>query len=140
MTNNGASFKKLPKRPSLKHKGKSSTRLHSVGFALSGLWYVWQSQRNFQIHSVAALVVVGLGLWVKLNLSEWSIIVALIGLVLCLELVNTSLEIVVDLVTKRLKYRAKLAKDTAAAAVLVGALSASIVGFVIFFDKLFAKW
>ncbi|MFR5904918.1 MAG: diacylglycerol kinase, partial [[Ruminococcus] torques] len=63
---------------------------------------------------------------------EWCICLLLFGLILSLELVNTALEAVVDLVTKEKKPLAKIAKDTAAGAVLVSAIAAAIIGCIIF--------
>ena len=59
----------------------------------------------------------------------------LFGLILSLELVNTALEAVVDLVTEERRPLAKLAKDTAAGAVLIAAIMAAGVGLLIFVPK-----
>lgn len=67
---------------------------------------------------------------------EWCICLTLFGLVIALELVNTAIESVVDLVTTERKPLAKTAKDTAAGAVLVAAIMAAIVGFIIFVPRI----
>ena len=67
---------------------------------------------------------------------EWCICLTLFGLVIALELVNTAIESVVDLVTTERKPLAKAAKDTAAGAVLVAAIMAAIVGLIIFVPRI----
>lgn len=68
--------------------------------------------------------------------TEWCICLTLFGLVIALELVNTAIESVVDLVTTERKPLAKTAKDTAAGAVLVAAIMAAIVGLIIFVPRI----
>ena len=89
-----------------------------------------------KIHCCAALAVVVLGLLLGLSATEWCICLVLFGLVMALELVNTAVEAVVDLVTKERKPLAKVAKDTAAGAVLIAAIMAAIVGCIIFLPKI----
>ena len=67
---------------------------------------------------------------------EWCICLTLFGLVMALEMVNTAVEAVVDLVTEERKPLAKLAKDAAAGAVLIAAIMAAIAGMIIFIPKL----
>ena len=89
-----------------------------------------------KIHCCAAVVVVVLGLLLGLSATEWCICLVLFGLVMALELVNTAVEAVVDLVTKERKPLAKVAKDTAAGAVLIAAIMAAIAGCIIFLPKI----
>lgn len=89
-----------------------------------------------KIHCCAAVVVVILGLLLGLSVTEWCICLVLFGLVMALELVNTAVEAVVDLVTKERKPLAKVAKDTAAGAVLIAAIMAAIAGCIIFLPKI----
>ena len=83
-----------------------------------------------------ALVVVIFGFLFKVNKYEWAILVLTIGLVISCELINTAIEAVVDLVTEEYHPLAKVAKDTSAAAVLVFAIVAIIVGLIIFVPKI----
>ena len=88
-----------------------------------------------KIHiAVAALVVIA-GWILGLSITEWCICLGLFGLVMALELVNTAVEAVVDLVTTERHPLAKIAKDTAAGAVLIAAIMAAIVGLLIFVPK-----
>ena len=89
-----------------------------------------------KIHCCAALLVVVLGFYLKLSAIEWCICLVLFGLVMALELVNTAVESVVDLVTEERKPLAKIAKDTAAGAVLIAAIMAAIAGCIIFLPKI----
>ena len=75
------------------------------------------------------------GLLLHLSVTEWCICLILFGLILSLELVNTAVESVVDLVTEERKPLAKVAKDTAAGAVLISAIMAAIIGCIIFVPK-----
>ena len=87
-----------------------------------------------KIHCVMAVLVVIAGIILKLSPVEWCICLGLFGLVMALELVNTAVESVVDLVTSEYKPLAKIAKDTAAA-VLIAAIMAAIAGLIIFVPK-----
>ena len=86
-----------------------------------------------KIHCVAMVCVVIAGFVFHITPVEWCICLALFGLVMALEMVNTAVEAVVDLVTEEL---AKLAKDAAAGAVLIAAIMAAIAGMIIFIPKL----
>ena len=76
------------------------------------------------------------GFMFEISLVEWCVCFILFGLILSLELVNTAIEAVVDLVTEERKSLAKIAKDTAAGAVLVSAIMAIVIGLIIFVPKL----
>lgn len=77
------------------------------------------------------------GTVLKISVMEWCVCFGLFGMILSLELVNTAVEAVVDLVTAERKPLAKLAKDTAAGAVLIAAIMAAIAGGIIFVPKIF---
>ena len=89
-----------------------------------------------KIHCMVAALVVIAGLILGISVTEWCICLGLFGMVMALELVNTAVEAVVDLVTKERKPLAKLAKDAAAGAVLIAAIMAAIAGMIIFIPKL----
>ena len=84
---------------------------------------------------VAALAVL-LGLLVKLESREWVILVLTIAGVLTLELINTSLEAIVNMISPGQSTGAKIAKDTAAAAVVIGAITSVVIGLILFVPKL----
>lgn len=108
----------------------------SFGYAFQGIRTCISSERNMKIHCLAAAMVIVFGIWLKLSVTEWCICLVLFGLIMGLEMVNTAVESVVDLVTEERKPLAKKAKDTAAGAVLIAAIMAAIVGCVIFLPKL----
>jgi diacylglycerol kinase len=105
--------------------------LTSFKYAFSGIWHVLRTQRNARIHLSIAVVVVVLGLWLGLSRTEWAIIALTIGLVLAAESFNTVAEAAVDLMTVDYHPLAKIAKDVAAGAVLLMAITAVVVGLLI---------
>lgn len=113
-----------------------SKLLKGFAYAFSGIWYCIRTQRNMQIHVTVALLVVILGAIVSLTWLEWIIVVLVIGAVMSLELVNTALETAIDRFSTERHPLAKIAKDTAAGAVLVMAIAAAVVGIIIFMPKL----
>jgi hypothetical protein len=82
------------------------------------------------------VLVVLAGFFFEISKIEWCICLLLCGLIMALELVNTSVEAVVDLVTEERKPLAKIAKDTAAGAVLIAALFSAVIGCIIFVPKI----
>ena len=107
----------------------------SFGYAFEGIGTCIKKERNMKIHCAAAVLVVIAGVILKISLLEWCICLTLFGLIMALELVNTAVEAVVDLVTEERKPLAKIAKDTAAGAVLIAAIMATIAGIIIFLPK-----
>lgn len=88
-----------------------------------------------KIHVAVTLLVIIAGFVLGLSITEWCICLGLFGLVMALELVNTAVEAVVDLVTAKCHPLAKIAKDTAAGAVLIAAIMAAVIGLLIFVPK-----
>lgn len=119
----------------MKNNRKGSL-LRSFGYAFEGIATGIIKERNMKIHCLAVAAVVIAGTIVKLSAMEWCICLLLFALVISLELVNTAVEAVVDLVTEEKKPLAKIAKDTAAGAVLFSAIIAVIVGLIIFLPHL----
>jgi len=106
-------------------------RLYSFQYAFEGLWYVLRTQKNSWIHVLVSLAVIALGLWLRLSRFEWVIIILTIAMVWMAELMNTALEAIVDMTMPETHPLAKVAKDVSAAAVLLGACAAVMVGFLI---------
>ena len=120
--------------------GKKKNPLwRSFGYAFAGIWTGIRKERNMKIHCTALLLVVIAGMIVQLTVTEWCICIILCALVMSLELVNTAVEAVVDLVTEEKKPLAKIAKDTAAGAVLIAAIASVIIGLLIFVPHI-AGW
>lgn len=109
----------------------------SFYYAICGIITGFKEERNMRIHIIIALFVIVFGFLLSISLIEWAICLILFGLVIALELVNTAIENTVDLITLEKNSKAKIAKDTSAAAVLVAAIIAFIVGLIIFIPKIF---
>lgn len=116
---------------------KKDSIVKSFYYAIIGIVTGFKQERNMQIHMFVVLFVVVFGILLKISLTEWMICILLFGLVIALEYVNTAIESVVDLVTSEYKEKARIAKDTAASAVLVAALASVVVGLIIFVPKIF---
>lgn len=110
----------------------------SFVYAMRGIMTTLFTERNFRFHCVAAIVVIGFGFYFPLTGIEWLFILLAVFGMLILELINSSIERVVDLVTKEYHPLAKEAKDIAAAAVFVYAIFSIIVGCIIFLPKILA--
>jgi diacylglycerol kinase (ATP) len=110
---------------------RSLNRIDSFRHAFAGLFYMLRTQRNAWVHTAATVGVVSLGLWLRLDALSWSSLALAIGLVWASEFVNTALEAVVDLASPGIHPMARVGKDVAAAAVLVGAITSVIVGLLV---------
>ncbi len=104
--------------------------------AFEGLWQALRSQRNLRIHLGSTIAVAIMGWLLALTNVEWAILTLAIGLVWAAELFNTAVEHTVDLISPTPHPMAKMAKDVAAAAVLVTAIASAIVGLIIFIPHL----
>lgn len=109
-----------------------SQRWLSFRFAFQGWKVVLQTQPNARIHLVVSLIAILLGFLLKISLAEWAIIVLTIAFVWVAELINTSIEAVVDMVSPQPHPKAKIAKDIGAGAVLFSAIISVIIGLLIF--------
>ena len=112
--------------------------LRSFGFAGAGLSYLVRTQPNFRVHLAAAVSVVGTALGVGATAVELAVLVLAIGLVMVGEAFNTALEAVVDLASPTIHPLARIAKDVAAAGVLIAAAMAAVAGLVILGPRLLA--
>ena len=115
------------------------SRAHSFRNAFAGWWFVIRTQRNAWIHVVINIAVVMLGLWLELPPRDWAVIILAIALVWTAEFLNTALEAVVDLANPQQHSLAKVGKDVGAAAVLIAALSAVLIGLLILGPPLLEK-
>ena len=111
-------------------------RIRSFGFAFSGLRYLIASEHNAWIHLAATASAVLLGFAVRLTVGEWLWIVAAISGVWLAEAFNTAIERLADVISMERDPRLKVVKDVAAAGVLVSAITAAIMGFLVFYPHL----
>lgn len=110
--------------------------IDSFNYAVSGIIASIKTERNMLIHYIIAILVMGLSLFFNLSRIEFLILLFATTLVVVTELINTAIEKTVDMITKDFHPVAKIAKDIAAGAVLVAAINAVMVGYLIFYDKL----
>lgn len=111
--------------------------LKGFTYAVHGIRIAFAEQLNLKVQAVAAFVVLLTGFYFNITRMEWIALVLTIALVLSLELANTALESLVDLVTIERKPLAGKVKDIAAGAVLVASFAAVVVGFLIFSTYIF---
>jgi diacylglycerol kinase (ATP) len=104
-------------------------------FAGQGVWHAVRHQRNMRVHLAAAVAAVVAGLVLKISAVDWACVLLAIGLVLTAEMLNTVVESLVDLYTDEYHPLAKIAKDTAAGAVLISSATALGVGIAVFVPR-----
>lgn len=115
------------------------SRALSFRHAFSGWWFVIRTQRNAWIHAIVSVAVITVSTWMQLSTHDWAIIIIAIAMVWTAEFVNTALEAVVDLASPQHHRLAKVGKDVGAAAVLIAATSAAIIGFLILGPPLWTR-
>jgi len=115
------------------------TRAQSFRNAFSGWWFVVRTQRNAWIHAVFSVITLAVCFWLRLSTIEWALIIIAIALVWTAEFLNTALEAVVDLASPEQHRLAKVGKDVGAAAVLIAAFSAFLIGLLIIGPPLWMK-
>jgi diacylglycerol kinase (ATP) len=107
------------------------SRARSFKHAFAGIWYVIRTQKNAWIHLVIMIFVVLLAAWLRISQFDWAVLVLAIGIVWLAEFLNTSIEAIVDLVSPQRHPLAKVSKDVGAAAVLITAATAVIIGLLV---------
>jgi diacylglycerol kinase len=112
--------------------------VRSFGYAAAGLGYLVRTQPNFRVHLAATAAVLLLAVGLSATGVEIAVLMLAIGLVLVAEAMNTALEAVVDLASPAIHPLARIAKDVAAAGVLLAALFAAAIGLVILAPRLLA--
>jgi len=110
--------------------------IESVGNAVRGLRFSFRTQRNLSIHTVAGTAAIVLGVVLQISTVEMAIVFVVIASVFVLELLNTAIEEIVNMLSLSRKMRAMVAKDVAAAAVLMSSLASVAVGCLIFVPKI----
>jgi diacylglycerol kinase len=111
--------------------------LKSFGYAFKGIYFVLMEEQNMRIHVLAIAVVTIAGIFFELTALEWTVIALSIGGVIMAELMNTAIELLVDIVSPEFNKRAGEIKDISAAGVLVAAIVATVVAVYVFGNKIF---
>lgn len=106
--------------------------------AISGLIWATKSEHNFQIHLLLSLLTIIAAVFLRVSYIEFIILIFAIVFGLGVELINTSLEEVTDLVTKEWREEVRIAKDVSAAMMLIVSLGTFIVAVLIFLPKILA--
>jgi diacylglycerol kinase (ATP) len=110
-------------------------RLRAVGYAIEGVFYFFKKEHNAWIHAASAVLVLAAAYMVHVSAMELIAILLAIGMVWVAEIVNTSIEEIMDHLSPQIHPSVKVVKDLAAAAVLIAAIIALIIGFIIFIPK-----
>ena len=114
------------------------SRLRSFRYAFAGWAYVLRTQKNAWIHALFSVLVVLLAWLLALSPGDWALLLLTMAMVWTAEFLNTALEAVVDLASPQNHPLAKVGKDVGAAAVLIAALTAVLIGFLILGPPLWA--
>lgn len=109
----------------------SNNRLVSLGYALAGWLYMLRWQKNTRIQVVASIAIMALALWLQVSTMELAILILTITLVWMAEFLNAAVEAVVNLASPDFHPMAKVAKDVASAAVLLGVIASILVGLLL---------
>ncbi|MBO3099343.1 diacylglycerol kinase [Gelidibacter pelagius] len=112
-------------------------RLKSVGWAFKGALILLRTEASIKIQFVIAIVVTIAGFYFEISTTEWLFQVAMIGLVMSIEGLNTSIEYIADFIHPERHSSIGRIKDVAAGAVFIAAISAVIVAAIIYYPKLF---
>jgi diacylglycerol kinase (ATP) len=110
-------------------------RLKAVGFAFEGVIYFFKKEHNAWIHAASAIMVLAAAYMAHVSAMELIAILLAIGLVWVAEIINTSIEEIMDHLSPQIHPSVKVIKDLAAAAVLIAAFFALLIGFIIFIPK-----
>lgn len=118
---------------------KAHSLFASFSYAATGIYFCLRTQRNMRIHVAAGFSAMGLGAWLAVPLVHLALVAVVSSLVVTMEMLNTAIENAVDLYTHRRHPLAKIAKDVAAAAVLVSAINAVLVGLMVLGPALYER-
>ena len=116
------------------------TMLDSFNAAIEGILYALKTQKNMKIHFIVALAILITSLFLELTKIELIALAFAIAFVIVSEVFNTAIEYSVDLVSPEQHQSTKTAKDISAGAVLLSAVNAAVIGYLIFFTKLISKF
>ena len=108
-------------------------RKHKISFknAFDGLFWAFSTQPNFKIHFILAILTVLAGFYFKISFLEVTILILTIVFGFAVEMVNTSIEAMTDLITLKWSKNAKIAKDVAAGMMLLTAIGAVVIALLI---------
>lgn len=109
----------------------SQSRSLSLGYALAGWLYMLRRQKNTRIQAVASIVIAALALWLQIDFYGLALLIIVMTCVWMAEFLNAAVEAVTNLATSEIHPMAKVGKDVAAAAVLLGVVASVLVGLLV---------
>ncbi len=115
---------------------KEHSTVGSFAFAINGIKIAIKDEPNIRVHFIFGFIVLITGMLLRISTLEFAIIFLTIGLVIALELINTALEALVDIVSPDTHHLAKVAKDVCAAGVFTSSVTAVMVGAFIFIPRI----
>ncbi len=110
--------------------------IDSLNFAIEGLIYVIRTQRNMKLHIFFTVTIICLGFFLNVPRLEMISLSVSVSLVLLTEMINTSIELSIDMVKESFHPLARIIKDISAGAVLVASINAIIVGYLVFIGRI----
>ncbi len=118
---------------------KNRNLLESFKNAFQGVWHTLANEKNMKIHLAAAAMVIIMAAWLGVSKIEMTVLCVTIAMVICFELINTAMEVMVNIIVDVYHPKAKIIKDVSAGAVFVSALFSIAVGVIILGDKLLIR-
>ncbi len=118
---------------------KNKNLFESFRTAFQGIWHTFMNERNMIIHLATAAMVILLSIWLKVDKIEMTVLCLTIAMVICFELINTAMEVMVNIIVDVYHPKAKIIKDVSAGAVFVSAIFSIAIGIIILGDKLINK-
>ncbi len=116
---------------------KSHSLLESFKYAIEGIKYTIKTQRNIRIHIIIGGLVIGLSLFLHISRVDFAVILIVISLVIVAELLNTSIETLLDIINKKYNEDVKHVKDIQAGAVLIFSVFSVVVGIILFWPYMY---
>jgi diacylglycerol kinase len=114
--------------------------IKSFTYAFRGFKKTFQEEQNLKIQSLAAIIVIVAGFYFQISKTEWLFLIFVIGLVMLMELANSAVERVADMLKPRIHSYVMDIKDIMAAAVMLASLVAVIIGVIIFWPHFFNQF
>jgi diacylglycerol kinase len=111
-------------------------RLKSFTYAFAGLKVLFKEEHNARIHIIVAICVLILGFFLKISPIEWIAVVFAIGFVISMEIFNSAIENIADFISPERNEKIKKIKDLSAAGVLISAITAMVIGLIVFLPKI----
>ncbi|HZJ58260.1 MAG TPA: diacylglycerol kinase [Clostridia bacterium] len=115
---------------------KRRSLVESFNDAIEGLFHAFRSERNMKIHLIIALIVLSVAVFFQVSRIEIILLFISITLVVVAEMINTAIEIIVDMIKEDYHPMAKIIKNVAAGGVLITAINAVVIGYILFYDKI----